>query len=153
MATDYNFAGASVRARNPFAVLGLSIVTLGIYQWYWWYQINREMRDASQRRIDVSPGMSLLAVTLGALVLVPPLVSTHRTARRAQQMGSLAGRDELLNMWAYWLLILFTGIGGYIYLQWELNKIWTTISRAGAAPASLAAPIEQAPAEPQGPFL
>jgi hypothetical protein len=132
MAIDYDFNGAQVKGRNPFAVLGLSIITLGIYLIVWWYKINREMRDASARRIEVDPIMSVLAITLGGLVIVPALVSFHKTARRAQEMSKLAGRSEGVNMWAYWLLYLFTNIGAFIYLQWELNKIWTSMQQSGS---------------------
>jgi uncharacterized membrane protein len=138
MATDYDFNGAQVKGRNPFAVLGLSIITLGIYYFVWWYKINREVRDASSGRIVVDPMMSVLAVTLGALIVVPAFVSFHKTGRRAQEMAALAGRSEGVNLLAYWLLYLFTGVGAYIYLQWELNKIWTTMQQSGATMSSTA---------------
>lgn len=130
MATDYRFNNAPVKGRNPFGVLGLSIITFGIYYWYWWYQINREMRDSSAGRIPVDPIMSLVAITFGVFILIPPFVSFHKTGRRAQEAGRLAGRPEVLSMWVYWLLYLFTGYGGAIYLQWELNKVWTAMSQA-----------------------
>jgi ABC-type Fe3+-siderophore transport system permease subunit len=158
MATPYVLAGAHVKGRNPFAVLGLSIITLGIYWFVWWYKVNREMRDASQRRVLVDPTMSLLAVTIGALVVVPALVSIHKTARRSQELARLAGRTDYTNMWLYWLLYLFTGIGSSIYLQWELNKTWSTMSSGGTVAASLgmpdAASPEAASSHPgSGPFV
>ena len=35
------------KVRNPWAVIGLSIITLGIYFLYWTYQVFREMKDHS----------------------------------------------------------------------------------------------------------
>jgi hypothetical protein len=47
------------KIRNPWGVLGLSLITLGIYYVFWWYFINREMRDAGNANgVDLgqSPG-------------------------------------------------------------------------------------------------
>ena len=33
------------RIRRPVAVALLSVITLGLYQIYWWYGVNRELRD------------------------------------------------------------------------------------------------------------
>jgi hypothetical protein len=55
--------GQAVKIRHPLAPLGLGIITFGIYTLVWYYLINDEMRRQGE---DVSPGVSLLAVTLGA---------------------------------------------------------------------------------------
>ena len=39
-----------VKARNPWAVALLPIVTLGVYHLVWWYRINRELRDFGRAR-------------------------------------------------------------------------------------------------------
>ncbi|MCB0879142.1 MAG: DUF4234 domain-containing protein [Thermoleophilia bacterium] len=131
MATDYDFAGARVKGRNPWAVLGLGLLTLGIYILYWWYQVNREVRDASRGQVPVDPWVSVIAVTIGALVVVPPIVSFHQTGRRVQALGRLAGASDTLNMWLYWALWLLTGWGGYIYLQWAQNRTWDAMQATG----------------------
>ena len=47
MAEEIAIANSGERAklRNPLGVVGLSLITLGIYYFFWWYYINREMRD------------------------------------------------------------------------------------------------------------
>jgi hypothetical protein len=40
--------GHTAKIRHPVAVPALSIITLGIYYIYWWYQVNREL--AASRR-------------------------------------------------------------------------------------------------------
>jgi Domain of unknown function (DUF4234) len=52
---EVTIAGGPCRAkvRDPWMVVGLSVVTLGIYTIYWWYEINRELRDFGYLR---SPG-------------------------------------------------------------------------------------------------
>jgi drug/metabolite transporter (DMT)-like permease len=83
MATDVNVRGADVRIRHPFAPLGLSIITLGIYGVVWYYKINREARDLGEQ---VDPWISVLAVTLGAFLIVPPFVSVYNTGERIRRV-------------------------------------------------------------------
>jgi hypothetical protein len=69
MAEEVAIAGTSSRAklRNPLGVVGLSIITIGIYYIFWWYFINREMRDLGRARstdLGQNPGSSVLAITL-----------------------------------------------------------------------------------------
>jgi hypothetical protein len=35
--------GHTAKVRHPFAVSIFSVITLGIYYVYWWYQVNREV--------------------------------------------------------------------------------------------------------------
>ena len=81
-------AGPMVKARHPWGVLGLSILTFGVYYCFYWYFINREMRDVGRAHgVDLgqSPGVSVLAFTLGALLIVPLLVTIWMTGRRMEQ--------------------------------------------------------------------
>ena len=69
-------------------MLGLGLITLGIYHIFWWYFINREMADYGRANgVDLgdNPVMSVLAITLGALIIVPPFVSLFRTLRRVER--------------------------------------------------------------------
>jgi len=52
MAEEIAIANTGERAklRNPLGVVGLSLITLGIYYFFWWYFINREMRDLGRAR-------------------------------------------------------------------------------------------------------
>ncbi len=82
-------AGRAGKRRNPVIVwLLLPIVTLGIYAWVWYYKVNRETRDLG---VTVSPGISLLAITLGSFILVPPFVSFFKTGERIAQAQRSAG--------------------------------------------------------------
>ena len=79
MAEEIQIAGTQARAkvRSPWAAALLPIVTLGIYYFVWYYKINREMKDLGQARgsneLGDSPGTSMLAVTLGILIIVPAI--------------------------------------------------------------------------------
>src|ERR671919_92189 len=79
MAEELTVRGVDVKIRGPWIVFLLAIVTLGIYYLVWYYKINRELRDYG-RAVGAagtgdSPLTSLLAVSIGWLILVPPLVS------------------------------------------------------------------------------
>jgi hypothetical protein len=108
-----------------------SFITLGVYFCFWWYAINRELRDYGRTRdydLGQSPATSTLAVTLGALVVVPFFVSLYRGTQRIQQAQRLAADPDLLNGWIALLLYLVFFPAFVAYLQTALNGVW---SRAG----------------------
>jgi len=135
MAYHVSIAGTSTRAtvRNPWGVLGLTLVTLGVYHYFWWYFVNRELRDLGRAR-DVSglgdnPTLSCLAALFGALTLYIATVWTYVAGtKRVQRAQLLVGRPDKLNGWVMLLLAIFTlGAGCYVYFQSELNKVWLTM--------------------------
>jgi hypothetical protein len=170
MAEEVAIAGTESRAklRNPLGVVGLSIITLGIYYIFWWYYINREMRDFGRARntdLGQNPGNSVLALTLGALIIVPAIVTLWTTCDRIQRSQETAGVERPASGPIIFVLLLLIGPVGVWYAQNELNKAWTTQATAGSAaslPASQPtaqpppppppAPVEQGPEAPgQGP--
>ena len=116
------------KVRNPWGVLGLSIITLGIYVPFWWYFINREMRDLGRARethdLGDSPGLSVLALTLGALIIIPPFWTLVTTCQRIYRADRHMGREDPLNGWIAALLFLLLGIFLHVYMQYQLNKAW-----------------------------
>jgi hypothetical protein len=149
--------GSTAKLRNPLGVVGLSLITIGIYYVFWWYFINREMRDFGRARntdLGESPGNSVLALTLGALIIVPALVTLWRTSDRIQRSQETAGVERGANGPIIFILLLLIGPVGIWYAQSELNKAWE--KQAGGAPAGLpptdtaaAPPPPPAPAEPR----
>jgi len=110
------------KKRNPLAVwLLLPFVTLGIYSLVWYYKVNREARDLG---VPSSPGVSLLAVTLGAFLLVPPFVSYYKTGERIAAAQRAAGVAPTCSPAVGLLLWMFLFGSGSLYYQSELNKIW-----------------------------
>jgi hypothetical protein len=134
-------AGYTAKTRHPVAVPLLSLITLGIYGLYWWYQINREMVDLGRARgidgLGDSPTTSLLALFPGAIVIVPPYVSLYNTIKRIQRAQEVTTSQVTLNgMIVLWLIIasFLTGIAGLIipgYIQAELNKAWEAVRAGG----------------------
>jgi hypothetical protein len=94
----------------------------------WWYRINRELRDLGRaydnKRLGHFPILSLLAMTVGWLALLPPFISVFRTCRRIRRAQAMAYQPDTL--WSPWLripaLLLYPIL--FAYLQHELNKVW-----------------------------
>jgi hypothetical protein len=147
------------KIRHPVAVPVLSLITIGIYAIYWWYQVNREMVDLGKSRnadgLGDNATTSLLAFFPGALVVVPPLVSLYNGIKRMQRAQEVTTGEVTLNGWIVLAVILigffvpFAGLIAYGYLQSEMNKVWEDVGgQAGAieAPATEVAPAEGQPA-------
>ena len=75
----------------------------------------------------MSPGMSLLAVTIGSILIIPPFVSIWGTGRRmqiAQRTVGVHGGSGLL--WFVRHIIPVISVFAPVYLQYQLNKVWAT---------------------------
>jgi hypothetical protein len=125
-------AGARVKLRSPWGVFFLALVTLGIYYLVWYYKINRELRDVG---IGTSPLTSLLAISLGWLIIVPPFVSTWNTLGRIseaeQRFGSSAQLSRGLGFVLYLVALIFLPFE-LPYMQEHLNAVWRTAAREPA---------------------
>lgn len=149
MAQEVQIPGsqATAKIRSPWAPALLPYVTFLIYLFVWYYRINREMADLGRARgktdeLGDSPGTSLLAVTLGALIIVPAVISTIHTAQRIQAAQRLTGVQPQLNGWLALIMALLLTPAFHAYEQSELNKVW----RAGGQPPRAETP-EATPAE------
>jgi uncharacterized membrane protein len=115
--------GRAGKSRNIFLVwLVWPLITLGIYYYVWWFKINSEARDFDPE-IKVEPIISVLAVTLGAIIIVPPFVSTWRAGNRIAQMQQAAGMQPTCQAWIGFVLMFVFSLQS-LYYQSELNKIW-----------------------------
>jgi hypothetical protein len=116
------------KMRNPWAVIGLALITLGISYVFWWYFINREMRDYGQANdVDLghSPVTSVLAVTVGAIVIIPPFVSIWNTGRRMEGTQRTAGVSGGSGPLFFVLHIIpIVNLFAPVYMQTELNRAW-----------------------------
>jgi uncharacterized membrane protein YjgN (DUF898 family) len=131
-------AGTTAKIRHPLGVIGLTIITLGIYGIFWWYFINREMADLGRAKgvpeLGDSPGLSVVAITLGALIIIPPFVSYWRTCKRVETaQNRVLGSNNFSPLLAF--LLIFIPLLGFVstyLIQSNLNQVW----ERSAAPAS-----------------
>lgn len=147
MAEEVQIANTPERGkiRNPLVVIGLSIITIGIYAIVWYYKINKEMATIGQSRgtdeAGTSPGTSVLAVTLGAFVIVPAFVSYYNTCKRLRKTEELTGVPEGMDPVLIFLLLVFIGPIGVYFLQTNLNKALTAQAQiGGGTPSPLGQP-------------
>lgn len=115
------------KIRNPLGVIGLMLITLGIYGIFWYYLINKEMAAIGKARgsdeCGTSPGTSVLAVTLGCFIIVPPFVSMYKTWTRVAAAERLTGTPQGMEPGLGFLLsLLLSPVGTYI-MQANLNKV------------------------------
>ena len=153
MAETVGLPGGQAKVRNLWIQLLLLLVTLGFYYLYWYYAINRELRDLGagrDKRLQISPGVSLLAITVGGLLLVPPFVSAYRTVKRVRVAEELAGIqahariNHALGFLLFVIGFVFFPIEVF-YLQAHLNRMWRHVAseqekeRMGMRPADVRA--------------
>jgi hypothetical protein len=120
-----------VQQRNILVWYLLTIVTLGIGGIVWFYKLNADAKRLANDNAW-SPGLSVLAVTLGALLVVPPIVSHWRTWSRVRQATGLDGLSAGLQFCL--IFIPLVNLAYYGYLQSKLNHAIET--RAGRVVAS-----------------
>ena len=153
MAEKIALSRGEAKIRNGWIALVLLLVTLGLYYLYWYYAINRELRDfgsGRHERLDISPAVSLLAISIGSFLIVPPFVSAWRTVKRVKIAEELAGIQDHARIDHVFGFVLF--IFGFIffpvevfYLQAHLNRMWRHVAseqekeRIGMRPAGVRA--------------
>jgi hypothetical protein len=109
-----------VKLRSPIGVFFLALVTGGIYYFYWFYRVNEEAAIIS-RDEKANPGLSLLAATVGWLLIVPPFWTHWTTAKR---VGKATGfrASWPANLLCSILLLPFAGLLYTLWVQGKLNK-------------------------------
>jgi hypothetical protein len=121
------------KKRDPLGVLGLSVITLGIYWFYWYYKINDEIRRY-EKDDSVRPGIALLAITLGWIIIVPPFISVYNTSKHIIRMEEKVGVSQTLSPALNIVLLLVLAIAVAVYSQEHLNKVWDAASRLSVPP-------------------
>jgi hypothetical protein len=112
------------KLRRPWGVFLLILVTLGIYYLVWYYKTNRELASYG---VGDSPMTSVVAITIGGFLIVPPFVSEWRFFRRigeAQQKAGLDHRISHVTGFVLYLLALVLLPFEAVYAQYHLNRLW-----------------------------
>ncbi len=127
-------AGSTAKICNLIGVGALCFVPF--YTWIWWYRANRELADYGKARgteeLGTSPGKSLLAITLGALIIVPAIMSFFGTHKRIVAAQNLTGQQPI-NGWISILAYFIFSPAWIAYMQGGLNSVWENSGSAAAA--------------------
>ena len=134
MAETVTIGGQSYLKRNPLGVLGLSVITLGIYFFYWFWKINDELR-LYKRDESISPTRSLMAMLFGWLIIVPPFIAMYNTSKHVQDAEQRLGVQPQLEPALTIVFLLIVAIGNTIYVQEHLNRIWDRESLPNESPS------------------
>jgi hypothetical protein len=146
---------ARVKLRNPVTSAVLDVVTIGIYGFFWYFFVNREMADMGRARgtddLGDNPVLSLLALIPGAIIIVPAVLSMWNTAGRLKAAQRVAGipEAEQSNQVVSFVLELILFPVAIWYMQTELNKVWERETEAGAGALPGGAQAEAPPAAAQ----
>lgn len=131
MAELVTVEGEQYKRRSPLGVWGLAFITVGIYGLVWYYKTNDEARRYL-RDERIRPGIALLAILVGWVLIVPPFISYYRTGERIQRMQERAGVTNQISP-AIGLLASFVASLHLVYMQEHLNRVWTAVTAARPA--------------------
>lgn len=150
-------ADSRAKIRDPAMVMVWFFLTLGflVYPQVWYYRINRELRDYGEARGDAelaesNPVMSVLAVTLGALIIIPPFVSYYRCTQRIKRAQELSGISDRLNGWILvacyvgTFILTLPGLAIPFLVQENLNKVWKQLPEVGTGEVASLSSADQA---------
>lgn len=140
MAQEVEFGnGAAGKIRSFWVGLGLSVITFGIYSLCWYYFVNDELKDVGIAKDDQnlahsSPAMSVTAIFLGGIVVIPPFLSIYnygQRIKRAQRLGGIPAGDQINPVVSF--LLFFPGyflVIPYFIHFWYVTKHQNMAMRA-----------------------
>ena len=130
---DFSHSGSSYRGkyRSGVSVIILSIITCGIYGWYWLYVTMEDLNQAlGERRIN-SGGLLLGSILCFPIVLVALYQIDKNMLTLAREEGTYYNENFIL-----WIVLsLLTGVGtfvAYYQVTEALNLVWD--KRRGGTP-------------------
>jgi uncharacterized protein DUF4234 len=141
--------GQTYPKRSPLVVLGLVLITLGIYGFYWYYKVNEEIKRYTGDE-TISASRSLLAVIPGFLLIVPPFIAYYNTANHIVRMQEQRGLASQISPALVVILGLVIWIGMAAYVQEHLNRVWESAA-VGSTGLQAPPPPPTAPGQPPPP--
>lgn len=100
MAQEVELGRGGLGKIRSFGVgLLLTVVTFGLYFYFWYWFVNEELKDVGAANDDPnlassSPAMSLLAVTLGGMLVIPAWLSYYNYGARIRRAQAVVGVPE-----------------------------------------------------------
>ncbi|MFD3607711.1 DUF4234 domain-containing protein [Streptomyces atroolivaceus] len=131
--------GQAMKRRGPVAVwLGLTLITLGIYQLVWYYKIHNELQEFDRRQ-TLKPAGSMLVLLFLGWTVIAPLISFKNTGKAIANAQRAAGLPVTCSpATSMWLMFVF-GLNVW-YMQRQLNLVVDAYPDvAPGAPVALAA--------------
>ena len=143
MASTVTVDGRPYLRRNPLGVVGLTLITFGIYGLYWWWKINDELRLV-EGDDSISPTRSLMAMLFGWIIIVPPFIAAWNTAKHIEGFERRLGVQQTVEPILVLVLMVLLAIANGAYLQDHLNRGWD--AAAGGSAGGVRAQLPPPPA-------
>jgi hypothetical protein len=125
----------SYTKRNPLGVVGVSLITLGIYFFVWYYKINAEIKRF-ERDQTMSPTRSLMAMILGWIIIAPPFIAMYNTAKHVRAAEARVGIQQQLEPALVFVFMIVVSVANGFYIQEHLNLMWDHLARTSALPSA-----------------
>jgi pSer/pThr/pTyr-binding forkhead associated (FHA) protein len=116
------YTAASPLKTRESVVEWLLCAFVPFYSLFWIHRASKEMQSWSGGRIDYSAGATISALTIGAMILVPPFVAIFSFGGRVRRAQELAGIQPTASGIGFFGRLLLLGYG-YKWMQDQLNEI------------------------------
>jgi hypothetical protein len=123
MAETVTIQGEAYLRRNPIGVLVLSLITLGIYFFYWYYKVNDELRRFEHDE-SISPTRSLMAMLFGWIIIVPPFIAIWNTANHIQAAEQRAGVQQRIEPVLVLVFQIVFSLVNPPYMHDRVDRCW-----------------------------
>jgi hypothetical protein len=116
------------KVRSTWAVIGLNIITLGLYSFYYYFSVHEEMKRHSGEGVGGAVGLVLAIFTLG---LVTPFLLPNEVGNLYARQGRPRPVSATTGLWV--LLGSFILIGPLVWMiktNGALNAYWRSLGAA-----------------------
>jgi hypothetical protein len=120
----YGGTGQVGKVRETGISILLFIVTLGIYGWFWYYNVHKEMKDHSGRGLG-GPVALVLAIFVG---IVMPYITSSEVGDLYEARGQQKPVSAGTGLWSFpGALILVGPIIWFVKTNGALNEYWRSL--------------------------
>ena len=118
-------AGPIGQVRSTGTCILLTIVTLGIYSWFWYYKTHDEMKRHTGEGIGGGVAL-ILAIFVG---IVSPFLSSNEVGKLYERRGQQAPVNAMTGLWFLLLswLFLVGAIVWFVKTNNALNEYWKSV--------------------------
>lgn len=123
-----NGMGPIGQIRGTGMTIFLVVITLGIYSWYWWYQVHAEMKRHSGQGLD-GPIALVLAIFVS---IIMPFLTSDEVANLYERQGRQTPVGAATGLWYFpGILILVGPIIWFVKTNGALNEYWRSMGAQG----------------------
>ncbi len=116
------------KVRGTWACMGLTIITLGFYQWYWFFQVHDEMKRHTGR--GLGGGIALLLFIIVGVAM--PFITSSEVGSLYESRGRPKPVTGLTGLWYFpGFLILIGPFVWFFKTNGAINDYWRALGATG----------------------